>query len=418
MPDTSPRVLLARRLIDGTGAPPVHDVAVTLAGAHIAVVEPRGPDWQAPEHADIIDCGDRTMLPGLIDAHLHLTMGGGATSHENVARLEREAADTLVLRAIHNAQLALLGGVTTARDCGGRDLSMVAVRRALDSGLAVGPRLLVAGMPVTTTAGHCSWMGLQADTAAEIRRAVRWLCESEVDFIKVVATGGMMTPGSNPWMAQYSADDLRVVVHEAHRLGRHVAAHVLSSPGLRNVLEAGVDTVEHVYSITGAHQDYDPALANRMAQQGVVGSITAHDGLRSLLPGQRSGDLQLLRRRLATHRQLREAGVRLVLHSDATGPPTTFDGMALGIQVLVRGMDYSVQDAIHACTGLAAQAIGVSDEVGTIAPGKRADLVLVDGDPSADLSALGRVYQVFRDGQVVVERAHLAISALPLASTR
>jgi len=134
----------------------------------------------------VVDCGDRTLLPGLIDSHVHLTMGGATTSRENVERLQREEPDTLALRAIGNALAVLRGGLTTARDCGGRDRVMVAVRRALERGLFTGPRLLVAGMPVTPTAGHCFWMG------------------------------------------------------------RHVAAHVLSSPGMANVLAAGVDTVEHV----------------------------------------------------------------------------------------------------------------------------------------------------------------------------
>jgi imidazolonepropionase-like amidohydrolase len=407
MLDNPPLVLRARRVFDGTGAPLRHDMAVTIAGERIAAVESCGPDWRPPDQAHTVDCGDRTLLPGLIDSHVHLTMGGGATTRENVERLQREDRDMLVLRAIANAQAVLRGGVTTARDCGGRDLVMVAVRRALERGLFTGPRLLVAGMPVTPTAGHCFWMGLQADTTDEVRRAVRWLCEQDVDFIKVMATGGMMTPGSNPWMAQYSVDDLRVVVDEAHRLGRHVAAHVLSSPGLANVLAAGVDTVEHVYSITGARQDYDPSLADRMARQGLFGSVTAHDGLRSLLPDQPQGDLELLRLRLTVHRRLREAGVRLLLHSDATGPPTAFDSFGLGVEVLVRGMDVPLHEAIHACTGLAAEALGVAGETGSIAPGKRADLVLLDGDPTVDLTAMRRIYKVFRNGELVVQDAQM-----------
>jgi imidazolonepropionase-like amidohydrolase len=410
MVDNPPLVLRVRRLFDGKGAPPRHDMAVTVAGERIVGVESCGPDWRPPDQARVVDCGDRTLLPGLIDSHVHLTMGGGATARENVERLQREEPDTLVLRAIANAQAVLRGGVTTARDCGGRDLVMVAVRRALERGLFTGPRLLVAGMPVTPTAGHCFWMGLQADTTDEVRRTVRWLCEQEVDFIKVMATGGMMTPRSNPWMAQYSVDDLRLVVDEAHRLGRHVAAHVLSSPGLANVLTAGVDTVEHVYSITGARQDYDPSLADRMARQGLFGSVTAHDGLRSLLPDQPQGNLELLRLRLTVHRQLREAGVRLLLHSDATGPPTAFDSFGLGIEVLVRGMDYTVHEAIHACTGLAAEALGLAAETGSIVPGKRADLLLVDGDPVEDLTALRRVHKVFRNGELVVQDGQMVPS--------
>lgn len=389
-------------MIDGTGGPSRDDVSVTVQDGRITSVDSPIESATFSGGIEVLDCGERTLLPGLIDAHVHLTLGGG-TTRENVERLQREDEDTLLIRAIQNAQAAMRGGVTTVRDCGGRGLVTLKLRRAFEAGLFVGPRLLVAGMPVTPTAGHCWWMGLHADTSDEVRHAVRWLCEQGVDFIKIMATGGMMTPGSNPWMAQYSAEELHIAVEEAHRLGRRVAAHSLSAPGLANVLEAGVDTVEHVWSITGAPQDYDPRLAERMARQGVFGSVTAHSALRSLLPDQPSADRYLLRERLEIHRRLRSAGVRLVLHSDAGGPPTRFEDMALGIEVLVRGMDHSVEEAIHACTGLAATAIGLGGEIGRIAPGYRADLVLLDGDPTAELSALRRVHQVFRDGALVVE---------------
>jgi imidazolonepropionase-like amidohydrolase len=407
MASAARRVLRVRQLYDGTGRPPTTNMAVMLDGPLIAAVESCGPDWRAADGWEVTDYGERTLLPGLLDTHVHVTLGGGQTVRENIDRLLREDEDTLLLRGIANAQQALLSGVTTARDCGGRGLVTLRVRDAVAAGLALGPRLLVAGMPVTPTAGHLWWMGLQADTADEVRRTVRWLCEQGCDFIKVAATGGMMTDGSNPWAAQYSAAEMQVIVDEAHRLGRHVAAHVLSAPGLANVLEAGVDTVEHVWSSAGARRDYDPLLAERMARQGMFGSVTVSDALWRLLPELSTANLELMHERLAVHRLLREAGVPLVLHSDATGPPNHFGGMALGIQVLVRGLDYSVHEAIHACTGLAARAIGLGDQVGEVIPGKRADLVVVDGDPGVDLVSLGRVHQVWRDGEIVVDGGRL-----------
>jgi imidazolonepropionase-like amidohydrolase len=208
----------------------------------------------------------------------------------------------------------------------------------------------------------------------------------------------MMTPGSDPYTAQYSQRELEALVAEAHGLDRRVAAHVLCAKGLRYAVAAGIDTIEHGWTITGARQDLDDELAVRMIAAGAIGSVTAHHALRALL---REGDLEELRRRLAGHRRFRDAGVRLVVHSDAGTPGTAFGDFAESVEVFALGLDATIGEAIAAATSTAAAALGIEADTGTIAPGMRADLLAVEGDLREDGRALRHVARVIRDGRTV-----------------
>jgi imidazolonepropionase-like amidohydrolase len=209
----------------------------------------------------------------------------------------------------------------------------------------------------------------------------------------------MMTPGSDPYTPQFAPEDLAAAVDEAHALGLRVAGHVLCSAGLRDALAAGVDTIEHCWTITGAGQDYDPALPEAMARSGSFGSVTAHWALRSLLE---PDDRAELRRRLEPHRQLHAAGVPLVAHSDAGTPGTRFDEFPLTVEAYLHGIDVTMSEAVRAATATAADALGLAEEIGAVAPGRRADLVAFDGDLRTDPRALRRVRRVVQEGRVVV----------------
>ena len=210
------------------GAAPIASPVVTVRGDRIVSVASLSPGQTPPAHDRLIDASGCTLLPGLIDTHLHLApvqLPAGLPS-----TIDGDPASAF-LTAISKGQSALLGGVTTARDCGGPGMFNVRLRDARDAGLWVGPRLLASGYPLTTTAGHCHWMGGQRTTPKSLRRGVRLLAEHGVDFMKVMVTGGMTTPGSNPYRAQYSVEELRPAVEDAHRLDLRVAAHVLCTEG-------------------------------------------------------------------------------------------------------------------------------------------------------------------------------------------
>lgn len=394
---------VASRVVDGTGAPALTDTTVVVEDGKIADVFESARE-SALSGCHVIRLDGCTLLPGLIDPHVHLTFSPDLAEDGSVeADLASTSSEQLTLRALRNARLALSGGVTTMRDLGGPGLTTLRLRDAIAAGEVVGPRLLVAGEPITTTAGHGYFFGTCADSVDEVRKAVRRLCEEGVDVIKVMVTGGMMTPGSNFRAPQFSDEELRVIVEEAHRLGRRVAGHILCSAGVRAAIKAGFDTIEHGWTITGKTQDYESGLAELIAERGIFGSVTAQRDLRRLLP-HRSNDLEELIGRLGPHRELVRAGVSMVVHSDAGPPGTRFERFAESVEVFMRGLGVTVEAAIRAATGTAAEALGIDDRVGTIAAGKDADLLVVDGDVTTGIDALRRVRLVTIAGRTVVDR--------------
>jgi imidazolonepropionase-like amidohydrolase len=386
-------------LFDGRGGEPFERPVVTFVADRITSVERRTSRWRPPEETRIHDLEGCSLLPGLIDTHVHLALAGNSAA-EQIAFVRSASEEELLARMRLHAEEALRAGQTTLRECGAPGGTALVARRACESGEWLGPRLLVAGRPITTRTGHCHWMGLVAEGSDEVRAAVRELVDEGVDFVKVMATGGMMTPGSDPYRPQYSQVELDALVREAHRFSRRVAAHVLCAAGFRLALNAGVDTIEHGWTITGRRQDIDDELALRMVRDGAIGSVTAHHALRMLL---RDGDVGELRNRLAGHGRFRQRGVRLVVHSDAGTPGTAFGAFAESVEVYRVGIGTSLSEAIAAATSTAAVALGIESETGAVEPGLRADLLAVEGDLREDPLALRRVRRVIRGGRSLVE---------------
>jgi imidazolonepropionase-like amidohydrolase len=234
------RVLVATDPADPTV---IDDGAVVVEAPDIAWVGRRADlPAELGSAARRHDLGDCTLMPGLIDAHVHLGFDGGP---DPTARMQAETdAEQLVLM-LHSARQLLSVGVTTARDLGARAYLDLTVRDAIAAGTARGPRMVTAGSPITVTGGHCWFMGGECDTADDVRRAVRRHHKMGTDLVKVMSTGGFMTRGSAPWYAQFTADQLRAAVDEAHRVGKKVAAHAHGVDGIARAVEAGVDTIEH-----------------------------------------------------------------------------------------------------------------------------------------------------------------------------
>jgi imidazolonepropionase-like amidohydrolase len=392
-------VLVADVLIDGTGREPLDRPAVVVEGTRIADVVERTDRWQPPSGASVLDFSGCAVLPGLIDAHVHLALEG-ATGADAIA-FARSASDAQLVDAMRrHASEAMLGGVTAVRDLGSPRQSGVDFRAERARGELIAPRLVVAGRPITTPTGHCNWMGLIAETAPELRGAVNELADEGVDVIKVMATGGMMTPGSDPYHAQYTAEELAALVREAHERGRPVAAHVLCTAGLLNAIAAGVDTIEHGWTITGREQDDSEEAVRQLAEARILSSVTAHSALRGLLL---AGEHDELRRRLEPHRRLRAAGVEMLVHSDAGTPGTSFRDFALSVEAYMVGMQVTLSEAVRAATMLPARAIGLPDEVGVVEQGRLADLLVVRGDPRDNPSALRQVERVLQGGRTLVE---------------
>jgi imidazolonepropionase-like amidohydrolase len=396
-------VLVADLLVDGTGGEPLERPAVVVEGERIIDVSQRGDRWHAPDDARVLDLEGCTLLPGLIDAHVHLALEG-ATGAEAIAFAEQASDAQLADAMRRHAGEALLGGVTSVRDLGSPRQSGVHLRAERERGELTAPRLVVAGRPITTSTGHCHWMGLIAETAPELSAAVHELADEGVDLIKVMATGGMMTPGSDPYRVQYSADELATLVRVAHEHGLPVAAHVLCTAGLLNAIAAGVDTIEHGWTITGKKQDDSDDAVRCLAEAQILSSVTAHSALRGLLL---AGEHDELRRRLEPHRRLRAAGVEMLVHSDAGTPGTTFRDFALSLEAYLVGMQVTLAEAVHAATKLPARALGLTGEIGVVEAGRLADLLVVRGDPRDDAGALRDVERVLQSGRTLVADGRL-----------
>lgn len=398
--------LRAARLIDGTGGDPMTDPLVIVSDGRIEAVE-SGARVGSPG-CPVRDLGDVTLLPGFVDAHTHLWWREPD---------EPVADDRSLLDAAAHAAAALAGGTTTARDLGGPVGVLLRLRTAIADGMVPGPRLLVAGAPLTTPGGHCHWFGWTETTAAGLRRAVADLHARGVDVIKLMVTGGMSTPGSDPYAPQFPAEVAAAAVGEAHRRGLPVAAHALGTPGVRQAIAIGVDTLEHGWTITGREQRFEPDVVPRLASTRIVASVTAHHALRELLPGDPEGrtDLDELRRRLSPHRAVASAGVPVIVHSD-TGPgPTRHDGFGESVAVFALGVERAAAASVAAATSVPARALGMDREIGAVRPGLRADLVAVAGDPARDPMAFRRVIRVWKDGRLVAIDGRLVTQPLPIS---
>jgi imidazolonepropionase-like amidohydrolase len=365
------------------------ETAVVLDAGTIAAI---GSDVGA---GDSLDLSGLTLLPGLIEGHAHLCFNAGADwrsvyDHDSPSRmlLRMQAAGLRMLEA----------GITTVRDLGAPTLLAVELRDAINDGLVAGPSLLVAGAPITTTGGHCHFMGGEADGELEVRKAVRDHVKAGVDWIKVMATGGNMTRGTNTYEAQYSVDELRACVEEAHRLRRRVAAHCHGTAGIRAAVAAGADCIEHCSFSAPNGIDFDPALVAEMAAKGVAVSPTVSVGYR-LWP-----DDGLRRRRAEVLQAIVGAGCKVVMSTDCGIPRVPHDALAGGMAVMADLAGLAPIDVLRMTTSGSATVLGLADR-GRIAEGLRADLIAVEGDPLSDLGALERVRFVAVRGEVVVNRA-------------
>lgn len=358
------------------------------------------PDAQAPEGRRLRLDG-LTLLPGLINCHVHLCLGGEPDPVRPV--LEETPAMTAVKAAVR-ARQTVEAGVTTVRDLAGRDYVELAVRDAVRCGLVAGPRILAAGKGICMTGGHGWWLGRETDGPVDMRRAVREQLKAGADVIKIIATGGVLTPGVDPNSPQLEADEIRAAVEEACKASRRTAAHAQATEGIARCLEAGITSIEHGVFLT-------EALAARMARDGVALVATlvaphaiAEGGLGAGIPEYMVRKSDALRaRHLDSFRLALQAGVPLAAGSDAGTPLNPHGSLVPELELMVKA-GLSPSAAVVAATSAAARVLGLEHETGRIAPGLAADLLAVAGDPTASVQALDEVRLVLAAGRIVVNR--------------
>jgi imidazolonepropionase-like amidohydrolase len=394
-------LLTADRLWDGTGSPTLLRPVVRIAGESIDSVDRAllQPATCSGERVDFPGC---TILPGLIDTHVHLVMSALETNEAIIAQVTSENDDQLLARIETNARAALRAGLTTIRDCGGTKTHVQQIRDRIRRGDIAGPDILACGAPITTTRGHCHWLGLVADSYEEVERAAQRMLAEDADFLKVMATGGNMTASSDPMKAQYDARTLLRIADIGRGANKHAAAHVLSRSALPSVVAARYRTIEHCdWRVEEFRYDFDPELAKKIVDQNqYVGLTMSGLARRAFLPQVKQFDISPVKRldaRFACERQMIEFGIRYTIHSDAGVRLCPIDQFALGLRAAEIELKLTPAEILRAVTSSAAEAICLPDR-GVLQAGKRADLIVVEGDPLRDLKCLKNVRAVMKAG--------------------
>ena len=407
------KLIKAARLIDGSGGPPLERGALLIEGDRIVAVGTE-ETVTPPEGAQVTEFNyeDKTVLPGLVDCHVHLIGIGDGRAGDELVTLPDEV---LTLQAARNARAHLFSGTTTVRDCGAKHQTTFMLRRAIEMGITVGPTLSLTGRPVAIIGGHLSYFGIQATGQTECRAAVRQLIKEGADYIKITATGGS-TRTSFRSLPSFTVEELTAICDEVHKFGKHAAAHCASTQGMVNALDAGIDTIIHgVFDEPDGSYKFRPDIAERIARQNVFVNPTLHGGqtrIRTLeskaesqpLTDQERAELDRARRateyQMDTFARLRDAGVTMVCGSDSAWGNNPMGGFQHEIDAHVAG-GMSPMEAIVSATTDSARSCWMEDMVGTLESGKQADVLVVDGDPSQDINALWNVADVFHNGGLV-----------------
>ena len=394
--------LLAQRLFDGTGAEAIHDAFIQIDGEKITRVGKRADLGSAA--ADARDLGDATILPGLINMHTHLTLSG---SMQVLHDALNDSYEVKMMRAVEHARQSIESGVTTIRDCGTLNSIVFAIREASKQGLIKGPHVWASGDVLTSTGGHCYFFGVECDSLDGVRHAVRRQVKAGADFIKVMATGGGLTPNTFPAQPQFDRDQMIALADDSRRLDRYVSAHCHGTPGIYNAIAANVRTIEHCSFMTPTGITYEQEATDKIVEQGIYICPTLGAGGRAIERMRREGIqhpmLASVDARYENLRRMVASGAQIISGNDAGVPLSGFDDFQLDLEMLVEYIGMSAPEAIVTATGKAAEAIGSSD-FGTLGAGKRADILAVRGDATSDIGALRNIALVLKSGAVMVER--------------
>ena len=381
-----------------------------------AIIGVESASYDVPDGCPVIDHGAATVLPGLIDTHVHLVADSGPMALERVVGFSDDELDAVVTEGLRRH---LASGVTTVRDLGDRRFNVVDRRdaqRAGDDGL---PWIVASGPPLTSPAGHCCSLGGEVASPQEIVAAVRERVERGVDIVKVMASGGMNTPGTDVSAPQFSLADLRLLVDETHRAGLPVTAHSHAAAGVDQAVEVGVDGIEHgsylvaggrpglagLMNVTASDEQLDRLAASRIPVCPTLGGFTpalfrnAPPNVQQMLAAAQVTPEEIVDTRMTLLDRMHRAGVRFVSGTDGgIAPPKAHGLFANAVIELARVM--TVPEALATATSAAAGACGLGASKGRLRPGYDADVLVVDGDLSGDVTALRSVRQVVLRGRL------------------
>jgi imidazolonepropionase-like amidohydrolase len=381
-------LLKSKKVITGKRGEVFHNGAILVEGNKIVKAGTQHDvGTQFENKMEVIDFGDSTLMPGMIDCHVHLGFDG---SSDPVAHMKASDDNQLLITMLYNARLLLKSGVTTARELGARNFLDLVVKESIEAGTAYGPNLLVSNRPLTTTGGHCWFMGCECDDQTEIKKAVRGHVKAGADLIKIMLTGGFMTKGSAPWYNQFNLDEMKTAAYEAHRLDKMISVHAHGTVGIQYAVEADVDTIEHCSWVSSASSfTYDHETSEKIVDKGIYVCLTTNVNWKNFATAERYDRI----------RQMKKLGMKFIAGTDAGINNTPHDQYVGGLEAL-KEIGMTNEEIIESATVLAAEGCGIEKITGSISPEKRADIIVVKGDPLQDLSALWNVEWVMRNGKV------------------
>ena len=417
-------ILTADRVIDAKGGTPIDNGAILLEGSTIAAIG-RTADIRAPEGAAVqtTHYAGCTIMPGMVDCHTHHNGFGDGRLGDDLAQLPDEV---LTLQSARNARASLFSGVTTIRENGPKNVTMFRLRDAINAGLTIGPRMVLCGRPVAIIGGHMGYFGGEVTGANDARALTRQLIKEGADYIKIVATGGT-TRTSFPTMPSFNVDELRAITDEARKFGKLTATHSSNSAGIANSLDARVDMIIHCYHLDAdGTVNFREDIAERIERQGAfvnptlqVSRATAWDLTHKReergLTAPEQSELETARAnldvRLDHTRRMIDMGVKVITGSDSSWSSYQLGNTVYETELLVHA-GYTPMQGVLSVTSWAADALGVSDTVGTLEPGKAADILVVQGNPATDINALWNVEDVFLAGRKIERGSEDSIAAV------
>jgi len=417
-------ILSADRVIDAKGGSPMDNGAILLEGSTIAAVGPaadiRAPEGEPAQTAHYAGC---TIMPGMVDCHTHHNGIGDGRLGDDLALLPDEM---LTVQSARNARASLFSGVTTIRENGPKNVTMFRLRDAINEGLAIGPRMVLCGRPVAIIGGHMGYFGGEVTGANDARALTRQLIKEGADYIKIVATGGT-TRTSFPTLPSFNVDELKAVTEEARKFGKLTATHSSNSAGIANSLDAGVDMIIHCYYLDAdGTVNFREDIVERIERQGAfvnptlqVSRATAWDLTHKQdergLTAPEQAELDTARNnldvRLDHTRRMIDLGVKVITGSDSSWSSYQLGNTVYETELLVHA-GYTPMQGVLSVTSWAADALGVSDTVGTLETGKAADVLVVRGNPADDINALWNVEDVFLAGNKVIRGSEDSIAAV------
>ncbi len=404
-------LITADRLIDSRGGPPIEKGAVLLERDKIVAVggqeEVRAPEGASVEVSDYPGC---TVMPGMVDCHTHHNGFGDGRMGDDLATLPDEI---LTVQAARNARASLYSGVTTIRENGPKNVTMFRLRDSINAGLTIGPRMTLCGRPVAIIGGHMGYFGGEVTGANQTRALTRQLIKEGADYIKITATGGS-TRTSYPSLPSFNVDELTAVTSEAKKFGKLTATHSMSSAGIANSLDAGVDMIIHCqFRDSDGVENFREDVAERIGEQGAYVNPTLHVGRSSawilahkrddagLTPGEQAQldeARSTMDTRLDHSRRMIEMGLKVITGSDSSWGNYKLGNTVYETELLVHA-GYTPLQGVLSVTSWAAAALNMEDRVGTLEPGKEADVLVVRGNPAQDINDLWNVEDVFFAGR-------------------